>query len=267
VQSGRTAEAGELLERLAQRAPRHAIVPHALLLRVRLAAEAGRWEQAELLAQQLAAGDPPPDVRPWAEYYLAECAYRAGRYAEAADRFDRLWRRQRAGEPEPWWNAACLRAAQALVHVRRWSEAQQAAEQLLARAESFPRSYEAHYVLGRCFAARALFDEARACYRRVTSSPLGGKTETAAMAQWMIGETYFHQRDYAAAVREYLRVEILYDFPSWQAAALLQAGKCCEKLGKPDEAAAHYRRVVEHYADTEFREPAAQRLQALGSEG
>ncbi len=266
VQSGRTAEACELLQRLTQRAPRHAIVPHAQLLCVRLAADAGRWEQAETLAQQLAADDPPPDVLPWAEYYLAECAYRAGRYAEAADRFVRLWRREPVGEPQPWWSAASLRAAQTLVHVRRWSEAQQAAEQLLARAAGFPRSYEAHYVLGRCFAARGLFEEARACYRRVTSSPLGGKTETAAMAQWMIGETYFHQRDYASAVREYLRVEILYDFPSWQAAALLQAGKCCEKLGKPDEAAAHYRRVLEHYADTEFREPAAQRLQALGAE-
>jgi TolA-binding protein len=265
--SGRRDDADELLQRLVQHAPQHPIVPHALLLRVRLAAEALRWEQAEQLAQMLAAESPPPAVEPWAEYYLAESAYQTGRYGEAAERFVRLWRRPQPpeSEPEPWWAAACLRAAQALVHLRRWNEAQQAAEQLLAQAAAFPRAYEAHYVLGRCYAARALFDEARACYRRVVSSPLGGKTETAAMAQWMIGETYFHQRDYTAAVREYLRVEILYDFPAWQAAALLQAGKCCEKLGKLDEAAAHYRRVVEQFADTEFREPAAQRLQALGA--
>ena len=34
-------------------------------------------------------------------------------------------------------------------------------------------------------------------------------TETAAMAQWMIGETFFHQNNYDEALRAYSRVEIL----------------------------------------------------------
>ena len=40
------------------------------------------------------------------------------------------------------------------------------------------------------------------------------------MAQWMIGETYFHQKNYDAAIRAYLELEALYAFPTWQAAAL-----------------------------------------------
>ena len=50
------------------------------------------------------------------------------------------------------------------------------------------------------------------------------------MAQWMIGESFFHQEKYAEALAEYLRVDDRYPFPRWQAAALLQAGKCHERL-------------------------------------
>jgi len=57
------------------------------------------------------------------------------------------------------------------------------------------------------------------------------------MAQWMIGESYLHQKKYHDAIRAYLRGEGLYDFPKWQAVSLLQAGKCYEALGQWREAA------------------------------
>ena len=46
-----------------------------------------------------------------------------------------------------------------------------------------------------------------------------------ARAQLMIGETYYHQKDYHEAIRQFLKVDILYDAPPWQAAALLETGK------------------------------------------
>jgi len=54
--------------------------------------------------------------------------------------------------------------------------------------------------------------------------------DLAARAQLMRGETYFHQKNYHEAIREFLKVDILYDAPSWQAAALLEAGKVYERL-------------------------------------
>jgi TolA-binding protein len=114
--------------------------------------------------------------------------------------------------------------------------------------------------LGRCLADRADFDAARQAYQRVLKSPVGAKTETAAMAQWMIGESYFHQKNYETALREYLRVEILYAYPSWQALALLQAGKCHELLGEWREAAGLYERLLTRYADTPAARDAAARL-------
>ena len=102
---------------------------------------------------------------------------------------------------------------------------------------NFEQQYEVDYLLGRCLANQADFEAARQAYNKVIRSAAGAKTETAAMAQWMIGETYFHQKNYEAALREYLRLEILYAYPEWQAAALLQAGKCHERLGEAKEAA------------------------------
>ena len=124
-----------------------------------------------------------------------------------------------------------LRQAQILVHQKQWDEAQKLAQPIAANFPDFEQQYEVDYVLGRCLAAEGKFDQAREAYGRVIRSQLGGKTETAAMAQWMIGESYFHQKSYEAAIREYLRLEILYAFPTWQGGALLQAAKCHEALG------------------------------------
>ena len=95
-------------------------------------------------------------------------------------------------------------------------------------------------------------------------SAAGAKTETAAMAQWMIGETYFHQKNYQAALREYLRLEILYAYPDWQAAALLEAGKCHQRLGEATQAAELYRQILKDYSKTSFAEQAAKQLSAMG---
>ncbi len=83
------------------------------------------------------------------------------------------------------------------------------------------------------------------------------------MAQWMIGESFMHQRDYRAALREYLKVDILYCYPRWQAAALLQAGKCQEQLQQPGDAAATYQRLHREHPDTKFDQEAALRLAQL----
>ena len=83
------------------------------------------------------------------------------------------------------------------------------------------------------------------------------------MAQWMIGETYFHQKNHAAAIREYLRGEILYDYPEWRAASLLQAGKCHEALAQWARARELYERLLANYSTTSHAREAARRREGL----
>ena len=97
---------------------------------------------------------------------------------------------------------------------------------------------------------RAELNDAREAYQSVVVSATGAKTETAAMAQWMIGETYFMQREFNQAIKAYHRVEVLHSYPQWQAAALLQAGKCHEMLGQwGDEATKLYSQIPQGLPD------------------
>jgi TolA-binding protein len=83
------------------------------------------------------------------------------------------------------------------------------------------------------------------------------------MAQWMIGESHLLQEQYADAIREYLRVEVLYAYPHWQAAALLQAGKCYEQTGQWKNAGDAYSRLLARYSQSEFAAEARERLPAV----
>ena len=161
---------------------------------------------------------------------------------------------------EPWMAMIPLRRAQVLAQQNQWADAYPIAAQIAKDFPAFDQQYEVDYLLGRCLANQADFEGARQAYQRVIRSPGGAKTETAAMAQWMIGESFFHQKKYDDAVREYSRLEILYAYPTWQAAALLQAGKCQELLSKTTEAADLYRRILKSYPDAKFAQDASQRL-------
>jgi TolA-binding protein len=83
------------------------------------------------------------------------------------------------------------------------------------------------------------------------------------MAQWMIGECYMHQEKYDEAIKAYHRVESLFDYPHWQAAALLQAGICHELKGESAEATKLFDQLIKQHPETTFAAEAAERLQQL----
>jgi len=232
-----------------------------LYLHGQLAASQEKWEQAQKSMETLVSEFPHSSLRRSAQFWAAESIYRQGDYEAAGARFDRL-ADETAGGQEAWLAMVPLRRAQVRAHQRKWQEAYDLAATIEKRFPNFEQQYEADYVLGRCLAAQADFDGARRLYQKVIRAERGGKTETAAMAQWMIGESYFHQKDFAAALREYLRVEILYAYPTWQAGALLQAGKCHELLGQWKDAVEVYDRLLKVYPQTTFTDEARRRLQA-----
>ena len=152
-----------------------------------------------------------------------------------------------------------LRRAQSLAKQNQWADAYEVAAKIEKDYPSFEQQYEVDYLMGRCLANRAEFDAARQMYNKAIDSAAGAKTETAAKAQWLIGETYFHQKNYEAALHEYLRVKILYDYPKWPALALLQAGKCRERLGEAKEAAKLYQEILKSYPRHVLRQGCRQR--------
>ena len=121
---------------------------------------------------------------------------------------------------------------------------------IAANDPDFEQQYEADYLLGRALAMLGEFQQARAAYCRAIDAPTAAGTETAAMAQWMIGESYLHQDRYEDAAREYLRTESLHEWPEWQAAGLVQAAKCYELLERPRPASETRARLLAKYGET-----------------
>lgn len=232
---------------------------NAMFLLGQIAAGEKKWQEAFDAFTSVIAQFPSGSLRVMAEFGAAEALFRRGDGEAALARFQKL-AADAPSRDKTLGAVALLRQAQVLAQQEKWDEACRLASQL----DSFPafeEQYEADYLLGRCLARRAEFEKARERYRRAIASPTGRKTLTAANAQLMIAETYFHQKNYESALREYLKTEILYAFPAVQAAALLQAGKCHEALGEWKQAAECYARLVDHYRDTAFSKEGAQRLQ------
>jgi len=254
--------AEKLLAELTDKSLNDDVQARAWYLAGQCAAAQEKWDSVGGPLEKVITTYPDSQLRPSAEFWLAEADFRQDRFDEAQRRFESL--AKTADQLAPAWQATvALRQVQILAQQAQWTAALEEAQKLHEQYPDFAERYEADYVMGRAHAARAEFDEARTAYRCVLRSASGGKSETAAKAQWMIGESYMHQREYRTALREYLKVEILHKYPHWQAAALLQAGKCHELLEQPAEAAATYQRLLRNYPDTKYDEEAAQRLGQL----
>lgn len=248
---------------LVQREKEGDVLLHALYLQGQLAIQAEQWSDATTALERIVKQYPQHTLRPLAEFWLGEVAYRQRQFEVAQQRFDALVPQLKTA-PQPTWAAMVpLRRAQIRVQLKQYAEAREIAEQIGRDFPQFEQQYEVDYVLGRTHAMAAEFDEAREAYQRVIRSPRGSRTETAAMAQWMLAETYFHQRNFAEALKEYQRVETVYvSFAQWQALALLQAGKCCEQLGQWTQASETYARLIKNHPQSSQSAEASSRLQA-----
>ncbi len=240
------------------------ILAYALFLRGQLAASAQRWQEVADSMQELLRQFPDSPLCGTADYWIAEACFQQKEYEKAAGRFAKLEPDKLLGE-QAWGAVIALRRAQILAEQQKWREAYELAGGIEDRFPKFVRQYEVDYLLGRCLSQAAQTAAAIQRFERVIRSPEGGSTETAAVAQWMIGEAYAAQGDLEQALKAYSRVESLYSYPLWKAAALLQAGKCHELKGESGDAADAWRQVLAKYRETPYATEAEERLEQLNA--
>ncbi len=239
--------------------------PFALFLQGRIAIAEKDWAGAAARMQQILTEAPSAELARDARLWLAEANYRLADYLAAEEQFAIV--ADEAGSLQEPWNAIVpLRRAQILAAERKWPEALAAAQAILDNHSDAQRRFEAEFVAGRALMGLARLDDARAAFQRVVDDPNASASETAAMAQYMIGETHRHQKQYMDAIRAYLRLDLLYDHPPSRAAALLEAGGCYESLQQIDEARRLYQQLLAQFPESDQRCVAQQRLQRLQSE-
>lgn len=263
--AGRYDRAKQLAEQLIEAKCDPDILMHALYLRGQVAAVTQRWREAVTSLTALLEQFPESPLRTSAECWIAESLYQEKDYEAAAQRFAELEQKPLVDE-NTWTAMIPLRRAQILAEQQKWQDAYELASGIERRFPDFGKQYEADFVLGLCLSKQGKATEALQWYERVIRSPEGGRTETAAKAQWMIGEAYAAQSDLDRALKAYYRVENLYNYPPWQAAALVQAGKCHERQGDYTNAALVWQQVVSRFAKTPYAAEAAQRLERLNAQ-
>jgi TolA-binding protein len=236
----------------------------ALFRAARVALERGDADRCVALLTRLIDGDLDPSLRDQARFWRAEAHLRADNPRSAEPEFAALAAGSSApAEAEAWRDTARLRRLQCLLAMRRWADALAEASAFLADRPGTPLAAELHFARGRALQSQALprFDEARAAYQAAIDARPG--SEIAARAQFMRGETFLHEKNPREALREFHQVELLYQAPTWQAAALLELGKAYETLGQPDQALASYAKLLDAFPDDAHAPEARDRLAAL----
>jgi cellulose synthase operon protein C len=265
-QSGQADQSQRLLDELLPQAAGTAVAAHARLLQGRLAADQRRWSDVVAILRELRNDGPPPAIDESAAFWIGEALFHLGQWRAADEQFAELASNDSRADAD-WTATVALRRAQIEAHEQDWREALESIAALEQRFPHFAQQHEADYVAGRALLGLARIDEARARWQRVVDHPAARGSETAAMAQWMIGESYLHQQKLDEALRAYYRVDLQYSIPQWRAAALLQIGKCRESQGKREAAAKAYAQAAERDPESTFAEQARRRLAALEESG
>lgn len=238
---------------------RDRLLAQAAALRCQVATMQQDWQQVEVSAEQALAVVPVSAERFALEYWKAEAAFRSGNYDKARKEFAALAPRT-FGIHEQWVAMVPLRRAQLAARRQQWREVIKLLDQLERQHTNFSLQYEVDYLRGRAMAGRGQMTAARDYYQEVLKNRSARGTETAVAAQWMIGETYFHQQIYGTARLAFEAVMKLDAPADWQARAALQAGKCWELEQNWQQASAVYSAALERWPESEPQAQIAARL-------
>ncbi len=221
--------------------------------------ELSQFEQAIALLDEFLSLYGKSALAPAASFYAGEAAYKLNRYEKAVAQFTRV---VKEFKDDPVFAPTLLRLGECLAALQRWALSEQSFNTYLDRYPTNDAAYQAQFGLGWARENQKRFDEAIAAYSLVVA---GHQGPTAARAQFQIGQCLFAQQKYEDAVRELLKVDILYAYPEWSAAALFEASRCFERLGKIAEARTHLIQVEEKFKDTQWAAMAAKRLSEMSS--
>jgi len=295
---GRTEEAAAEYRTLIDRGVTREYELHALLELAGIEIDAKRFKQAATFLRRIHesvdAGDVPPSIMGQATYRLGVCAFELKQHADAVALFEEFL----AGYPHSELVASAafyagesaftvgqferavkhltrvteefssdavagpgmLRLGEALAQLQRFSASERVFRDYLDKYDDGERWYQAQFGLGWARENQQRYGEAITTYRALIARHQGATT---ARAQFQIGECLFAEQKYEEAAGELLKVDILYDYPEWSAAALFEAGRCFAKLNKVAEARDQFQRVVDKHKDSRWAQMAAQQLSVL----
>ncbi|MFN0137362.1 MAG: tetratricopeptide repeat protein [Phycisphaerae bacterium] len=195
-----------------------------------------------------------------ARYLCGEANAKLGKHAAAIEQFKLVLAKPEPGEITA---TALLRMGDSHAALGNWAASEEAFERYLRENVGERLAYQAQFGVGLARENQGRHDEAIKSYRAVIEKHNG---PTAARAQFQIGECLFAKKQHEEAAVELLKVDILYAYPEWSAAALFEAGRCFEAQSKTAQAREQYKAVADRFGDTRWAKLAADRMRELRDE-
>jgi len=195
-----------------------------------------------------------------AYYRAGECQIALGDQAEAVKLLAVFRDRGEFQNLPGVTDKALLRLGHALAQLKQWEPSRQAHEQAANRFPQGPWVHEARYGMAWSLQNQKRFDDAVNVYQQVAG---GTATEIGAKAQLQIGLCRMEQKRYPEAATALLVVPFTYDYPEWNAVALVEAARTFGELKQNDQAVRLLERVVRDYPDSKWAEIAKERIEAI----
>jgi len=221
--------------------------------------ERQRFDEAARLFEEMISQFPRSQLLASASFHGGEASFKAGRHERAIAHFMRVVKDFGA---DPLAGPAMLRLCECQAILQRWPASEQVCGDYLSRFADDPQWFAAQFGIGWARENQARYDDAIEAYQRVVERHQG---PTAARAQFQIGQCLFAQKKLAPAIRELMKVDILYAYPEWSAAALYEAGRCFAQLGDGAQARSQFTTLTERFKDTKWATLASKQLSELSS--
>ncbi|MBX3381642.1 MAG: tetratricopeptide repeat protein [Phycisphaeraceae bacterium] len=189
---------------------------------------------------------PASELLPSVRLTLGDALGQCGRSRDAASVLTKVAADPATGANLPF---ALLRLGEVSADASLWDESEKAYSNFLATQSGDAMWFRARFGQGWALENQSKYDAACEAYRDVVDRHEG---PTAARSQFQIGECLYAQKRHEDAIREFLKVDVLYGYPEWSAAALYEAGRCMRELGREKDAAAQFEEVVKRFPDTRW---------------
>lgn len=167
-------------------------------------------------------------------------------------------------ERPAWGPGVLVQAAELARRRKQYDQARSLLEQLRQEHPDTPEVDQAEVIAGRTYIAEANFAQAQQAFQAVLNRAEGKKSLSAAQSQFYLAETSLMKKDYETALKDYIRMAVLFPgYPELQTAALFQAGQCDEALGNIQQAIQSYENLRQQFPDSEFAPKAQTRIEQL----
>ena len=156
---------------------------------------------------------------------------------------------------------AILRIGQSQAALFEWADSQAQFEKFIKDHPRHKLVRTAHLGLGWALQNQEKHVDAIASLEQVVTE--GIRDDTGARAQFLLGECYFEQKQYAKCIIEFSKVESLYAFPQWQSKAAYELAQALLRQDQRDKAKMQFQRLIDKYPDTPAATAAKNELRLL----